>query len=57
MSEQQCVFMPRKSTTGVMFALRVLMKKYRESQRCCHYIFVDLETAYDRRPREELCTV
>lgn len=57
MSEQQCVFMPRKSTTGVMFALRVLMEKYRESQRCCHYIFVDLETAYDRRPREELCTV
>ena len=42
-SEQQYGFMPRKSTTDVMFALRVLMKKNREGQKELHCVFVDLE--------------
>ena len=44
-SKQQYGFMPGKGTTDAMFALRMLMKKYREGQR---------EKAYDRVSREEL---
>ncbi|KAK3525608.1 hypothetical protein QTP70_000428 [Hemibagrus guttatus] len=52
--EQQYGFMPRKSTTDAIFALRILMEKYRDGQRELHCVFVDLEKAYDRVPSEEL---
>ncbi|KAK3549676.1 hypothetical protein QTP86_006545 [Hemibagrus guttatus] len=52
--EQQYGFMPRKSTTDAIFALRILMEKYRDGQRDLHCVFVDLEKAYVRMPREEL---
>ncbi|KAK3545265.1 hypothetical protein QTP70_002782 [Hemibagrus guttatus] len=52
--EQQYGFMPRKSTTDAIFALRILMEKYRDGQRELHCVFVDWEKAYDRVPREEL---
>ena len=51
---QQCGFMPGKSTTDALFDLRVLMEKYREGQKELHCVFVDLEKAYDKVPREEV---
>ena len=53
-SKQQYGFMPGKGTTDAMFALRMLMKKYREGQRELHCVFADLEKVYDRVAREEL---
>ncbi|KAK3521607.1 hypothetical protein QTP70_014745 [Hemibagrus guttatus] len=52
--EQQYGFMPRKSTTDAIFALRILMEKYRDGQKELHCVFVDLEKVYDKVPREEL---
>ena len=53
-SKQQYGFIPGKGTTDAMFALRMLMEKYREGQKELHCVFVDLEKAYDRVPWEEL---
>ncbi|KAG2469186.1 LORF2 protein, partial [Polypterus senegalus] len=53
-SEQQYGFMPRKSTTDAMFALRMLMEKYTGGQKEFHCFFVDLEKVYDRVPQEYL---
>ena len=53
-SKQQYGFMPEKGTTDVMFALRMLMEKYREGQKKLRCVFVDLEKAYNRVPGEEL---
>ena len=53
-SKQQYGFMPGKGTTDAMFALRMLMEKYRVGQKELHCVFMDLEKAYDRVAREEL---
>ena len=46
--------MSGENTTDALFALRVLMEKYREGQKELHCVFVDLEKAYDKVPREEV---
>ena len=46
--EQQYGFMPKKTTTDEVFALRMFIEKYREGQRELHCVFVDLEKACDR---------
>ena len=53
-SKQQYGFMPGKETTDAMFALKMLMEKYREGQRELYCVFVNLEKAYERVPQEEL---
>ena len=53
-SKQQYGFIPGKGTTDGMFALRMLMEKYRKGQRQLHCVFVDLEKACDRVSPEEL---
>jgi len=52
--EQQYSFLPRKSSTDVIFALRMVMEKYSEGQEELYCVFVDSEKAHDRVPREEL---
>ena len=53
-SKQQYGFMPGKGTTDAMFALRMLMEKYREGQIELYCVFADLEKAYDRVLWEQL---
>ena len=40
-------FMLGRSTMDVVFALRVIMEKYREGQKGLHMVFIDLEKSYD----------
>ena len=56
-SKRQYECMPRKGTTDAISALRMLMEKYREGQRELHCIFLDLQKAYDRVPRNSCSTV
>lgn len=46
--------MPGKNTTDGMFALRMLIEKYREGQNELHCVFVDLEKVSDRVLREQV---
>ncbi|CAK1593075.1 unnamed protein product [Parnassius mnemosyne] len=51
-SDFQYGFQPGRGTMDPIFALRILMEKHREKNMPLHFLFLDLQKAFDCVPRE-----